>query len=65
MQVFVTISLFQGLLDEVNVYAKEAQALKKESKWLKQLEVTDDDKREALSFNGTEFQIHECNLKIN
>ena len=63
MKVQVTIAMFQGLIDDVNVYKTEQQALRKEKKWLKDLEVTDDSKREALSFNGTEFRIFECNLK--
>jgi len=62
MKVQVTISIFKGLIDDVNVYSEEKQASRKEKKWLKELEVKDDNKREALSFNSTEFRIFECEL---
>jgi len=62
MKTQVTISIFKGLINDVNVYKTEKQALRKEKKWLKEMNVTDDNKREALALNGTEFRIFECEL---
>lgn len=65
MKVYVTVETFQGVIDSVHVYKTIKQAKRKEQRWLKALEVKDDATREHLSFNCTEIQIHECNLKIN
>jgi len=62
MKVQVTIALFKGLIENVDVCKTEKQALRKEKQWLKTFEVKDDNKRETLSFNGTEFHIFECEL---
>lgn len=65
MKVYVTVETFQGVIDIVRVYKTEAQAKRKEQRWLKENAVNDEATREHLSFNCTEIQIHECNLKIN
>ena len=63
MKVYVTVETYQGVVENVFVFKKEKQAQRKEAKWLKELKVQDDSKREHLSFNCTEFRIFECKLK--
>jgi hypothetical protein len=65
MKIYVTVETFKGVIDDVCVFETKKQAKRKEQRWLKALKVNDDATREQLSFNCTEFQIHECNLKIN
>jgi len=63
MIIYVTVETYQGIIDNVSAYQTLKQAKRKEKKWHKSLNVQDDQRREYLSFNCTEFQIHKCELK--
>ena len=65
MKIYVTVETYQGVVENVFIFKKEKQAQRKEAKWLKELKVHDDKKREELSFHCTTFSIFECELKKN
>ena len=62
MKVFVTIALFKGLMDEVNVFDSEIAALHMETVWLEKMGIKDEISREAKFGEGTEFHIVETEL---
>lgn len=59
-KVFVTVELFQGLLEEVRVFKSCKSADENEQKWLSRHDITDEISRECKAANGTEFHIFEC-----
>ncbi len=63
MIIYVTVETYQGIIDNVSAFKTLKQAERKEKKWLKSMNVRDDQRREYLSSNCTEFQIHKCELK--
>jgi hypothetical protein len=63
MQIYVTVETYQGVIDNVSAFKTLKQAERKEKSWFKFMKVQDDQKREHLSFNCTEFQIHKCKLR--
>jgi hypothetical protein len=63
MKIYVTVETYQGVIDNVSAFKTLKQAERKEKSWLKSMNVQDDQRREHLSFNCTEFQIHKCKLR--
>ena len=63
MTVFVAVELFQGVVNEVNVFLTQESAQKAEQYWLKEHGITDDIGRECKAQNGTEFIVRECEVK--
>ncbi len=63
MKIYLTVETYQGLIDNVSAFKTKEGAERKEKKWLKSLNVQDDERREYLSFNCTEFQVHKCELR--
>ena len=63
MTVYVTVEMFQGVLNDVKVFLSEESACKVEQQWLEGHSINDDAGRECEAQNGTEFQVHECELK--
>jgi hypothetical protein len=63
MQIYITVETYQGVIDNVSAFKTLKQAERKEKRWLKSMNVQDDKKREELSFNCIEFQIHKCKLR--
>jgi hypothetical protein len=63
MTVFVAVELFQGVVNDVQVFSTQESAEKTEREWLKEHDINDDASRECKAQNGTEFIVRECNLK--
>ena len=64
MKLYVTISMFKGLMNEVHVYQSEKSALNMETEWLEKTGIRDDISREAKFGEGTEFHIVETELNM-
>lgn len=62
-KVFVTVELFQGLLEEVRTFKSCKSADEAERKWLSGHDITDEISRECKAGNGTEFHIFECQIE--
>jgi hypothetical protein len=63
MTVYVVVELFQGIVNNVNIFLKRESAEQAEQQWLKEHGITDDVGREGKAQNGTEFIVRECELK--
>jgi len=63
MIVYATVEIFQDVLNDVKVFLSEESACKAEQQWLERHSINDDAARECEAQNGTEFQVHECELK--
>jgi len=63
MTIFVTVETFQGVLQNVNAYASEQDALDAEQAWLKKMGIVSEENREYKSDCGISFTIMECELK--
>ena len=64
MTVYVTMDIFQGVVNDINVFLTEKSAQKIEQEWLQRHNVNDDVDRECKSQNGTELIIYECKLRL-
>ena len=62
--IFITIELFQGVINEVYAYSTTKEADQAENCWLKERKITSDEDREVQSKNGTEFHVYECSLEF-
>ncbi len=62
MNVFVTVDLFKGLLNEIKVFGTRAAAEKAEQDWLRENDITDETGREGKAQNGTEVFVQECEV---
>ncbi len=63
--IFITIELFQGVINEVGAYSASKEADQVENCWLKEHKITSDEDREIQSKKGTEFHIYECSLEFD
>ena len=61
--VYVTIELFQGIVDKVCAFQTCKTANKVEKEWLDKLGIKDKISRECKSQNGTEFHLLECSIE--
>lgn len=62
MLVYVTVSTFQGCLDEVKSFRDEDDALQEIEYWEERNDIHDDIDREAKSMNGIEIQTFETEV---
>jgi len=60
--IFITIELFQGVINEVHAYSVPKEADQAEYCWLRESKITSDEDREIQSKNGIEFHVYECAL---
>ena len=63
MTLYVTIETFQGVVENVHAYLSEESANAAEKQWLLEMDIHDDEDRQAKSDGGTEFVIFESELK--
>ena len=63
MQVYVTIELFKGLVESVQVFEMEESARQLETEWLNKTGIKDAMGREAKAGEGTEFHVVETVLR--
>jgi hypothetical protein len=63
MNVYVTVELFQGLVDKVQVFPTWEAAESAEQAWLHQQEIYDEMKRQCKENDGIEFHIRECEIQ--
>jgi len=61
--VYVTIELFQGIVDNVCAFRTCKTANKAEKEWLKKYGIKDKISRKCKSQNGTEFHLLECSIE--
>ena len=61
--VFVTVELFQGIVNQVRVFRSEKLADKAEKKWLAEQGIKDEISRECKAQNGIEFYKFECEIE--
>ena len=63
--IFITIELFQGVINEVRAYSALKEADQAEKCWLKERKITSDEDREVQLKNGTEFHVYKCSLEFD
>ena len=63
--IFITIELFQGVINEVHTYSAPKDADQAENYWLNEYKIESDQDREIQLKNGTEFHIYECSLEFD
>ena len=63
MKIYVTVELFQGLVEQIQAFRSCDGAEEAERVWLKRNRNTDDIGREAKSMNGIEFHVRDCELR--
>jgi hypothetical protein len=63
MTLFVAAELFQGVVNDVRVLFTQESAEKAEQGWFSVNAITDDVGRERKGQNGTEFTVHEWEVK--
>jgi len=55
--------MFQGVVNDVQIFLSEELALRMEQEWLKGHSIKNDEDRECKAQNGIELIIWECELK--
>ena len=63
MTVHVTVQTCQGAVDTIRAYLTEESALAAQKQWLQEMDIKDDDARQAKADSGTEFLVFEAELK--
>ena len=64
MTVYVTLDMFQGVVNDINVFLPEKSVQKIEQEWLQRHDIKDEIDRECKAQNGTELIIFECKLRL-
>jgi len=64
MTIYVCLDIFQGVVNDIQVFLSEKSALKIDQEWLKKHEVKGEVDRECKAQNGTELIIHDCKLRL-
>lgn len=64
MKVFVSVTSFQGCIDEVQLFLTEEEVDAYTEKWEMDHDITDEDTRDYESGQGTEIVVHEKELVI-
>ena len=64
MTIYVCLDIFQGVVNDIQVFLSEKSALKIEQEWLKKHDVKDDVDRECKANNGIELIFYECKLRL-
>ena len=64
MTIYVCLDIFQGVVNDIQVFLSEKSDLKIEQEWLKKHEVKGEVDRECKAQNGIELIIHECKLRL-
>jgi len=63
ISVYVTIELFQGIVDKVRVFRTHKSAKKTEKEWLNEHGIKSNISRECKSQNGTELHLFESTVE--
>jgi len=61
--IHITVETCQGMVEEVQAFLEEESAHAAEQKWLQEMDIKDDEHRQAKADSGTEFLVFEAELK--